>query len=96
MLTSTRRACRRPVSLPESHSPTMRNEQKGNTGRRPGQRPAPLYPAVVAIVASSAILAYLVWKYYGIKVAALIVIFVLFALFRVLRPTRGGRQRFRA
>lgn len=96
MLTSTRRACRRPVSRRESHSPTMRNEQKGNTGRRPGQRPAPLYPAVVAIVASSAILAYLVWKYYGIKVAALIVIFVLFALFRVLRPTRGGRQRFRA
>ena len=96
MLISTGRTCRRPVPCPESHSPTMRNEQKRNTGRRPGQRPAPLYPAVVAIVASSAVLAYLVWKYYGIKVAALIVIFVLFALFRVLRPTRAGRERFRA
>ena len=96
MLTSTRRACRRRVCRPESPSPIMRNEQNAKTGRGPGQRPAPLYPAIIAIVGSTAVLAYLAWKYYGIKVAALIVIFVLFALYRVLRPTRLGRERFRA
>ena len=76
----------------------MRKLQNGKSEPQPGRRPAPLYPAIIAIFASTAVLAHLTWKYYGLAAAALLVIFVLFALFRVLRAgqQQPSRDRFRA
>jgi len=66
-----------------------RNEEPIQTERKEH----PVYLAVITVIVTATVLAWLTWKYYGVNGALFIGVLVAFALFRVLRPKRSNQEK---
>lgn len=71
---------------------TIDRENRNETPLRSARKQFTVYPAVIAVIVTASILAYLTWKYYGVNGALFIGVLVTFALFRVLRPKRSDSE----
>lgn len=72
---------------------TTNHEHRNKGPVRTARKEHPIYPAVITVIITATVLAWLTWKYYGVNGALFIGVLVAFALFRVLRPKRSNQEK---